>query len=120
MGFIMEIRPQAIEGANEEVRASLLPLRLTLGLKSAVLAAEKEDDEKWQETEDRPVLQLCLTLTYPEDADDQQGELGPFHVELHRRLGQDLEKLEKRVGEARETMGQLLPHANEVTTCINC
>lgn len=49
---------------------------------------------------------------YPEDADDQQGELGPLHVELHMRLGQDLEKLEAQVGEAGGTMGQLLPHAN--------
>lgn len=108
----MGIKPQAIGGANWEVCASLLPLHLMLGLKSAVWAAEKEDDEKWQETEDRPVLQLCLMLAYPKDADDQQGELGPLHMELHMRLGQDLEKLEAQVGEAGGTMGQLLPHAN--------
>lgn len=89
-----------------------MPLRLMPGLRSAVLAAKKEDDEKWQETEDRPVLQLCLPLTYPEDADDLQDELGPFRVELHMRLGQDLEKLEEQVGKAGEAMGQLLPHAN--------
>ena len=42
--------------------------------------------EKWQEAEDKPELHLSFTISNPDDADERQDKLEPFHMELHVHL----------------------------------
>lgn len=82
------------------------------GLKTAVLASKKKDGEKRQETKDKPKLSLSFTISNPDNANDLQDKLEPFHMELHIHLALDLEKREEETEGTGDSGGQLLPHAN--------
>lgn len=66
------------------------------------LQLKRKMGEKWQEAEDKPELHLAFRISNPDDADELQDELEPFHKELHMLLAQDLRKLEEEMGDVGE------------------